>query len=253
MNLDSAFVFGFACLFVRCSAMLLSSPLTGGVVPVPIRVFASAVFSLALMPVLQASLPPVPADMYGLVMIVAREAVMGLLIGFCIQILASAFQSAGAILDLQIGLASASVFSPMTGSTDAPFARFKFMLALVMLFAANAHQMMIQAFIKSYSFTPTGGAGFADSMTQMVSLVGSSLVLALQIAAPAAAVCALIDIAAGLINRAVPQTQPFLLALPTKIALGIGVLSIALPSMTYGVSSGIGMAFDAMFRVLKGI
>lgn len=253
MNLDAAFVFGFACLFVRCSAMLLSSPLAGTVVPVLVRVLTAAVLSLALLPVVHTHIPPVPADMASLALTIGREALVGLLIGFCLQILVAVFQMAGSLIDLQAGLSSAQVFSPMTGSSTTPFARFKFMLAIVMLFAANAHQMMIQAFVKSYEFSGGVAGGWEASMQQLTGLVGGSLVLALQIAAPAAGVCAIIDLAAGFINRAVPQTQPFLLALPAKLALGVGVLAVTLPAMTYGVSVGINTTFDAMFRVLKGV
>jgi flagellar biosynthetic protein FliR len=253
VNLDAAFVFGFCCLFVRCSAMLLASPLTGAVVPVMIRVLTSAVLSLALLPVVKDHLPPVPADLPTLILAVGREALVGLLIGFCLQILTSVFQMAGSLIDLQAGLASAQVFSPMTASASTPFARFKFMLAIVMLFSANAHQLMIKAFVRSYEFSGGVAGGWEASMQQLVTLIGSSLVLALQIAAPAAGVCALIDLAAGLINRAVPQTQPFLLALPAKLALGVGVLAVALPAMTYGVTVGIDRTFDSMFHILKGV
>lgn len=106
MKLDSHLVFALTCVFARASAMVLTAPLVGNVVPVMVRVLFSGVLSLSLVPVLQPHIGPLPDSVFGLVLSVGRELLIGLLIGGMLQLLVAAVQMAGAFIDVQIGVGS---------------------------------------------------------------------------------------------------------------------------------------------------
>lgn len=252
MILNGDFLFAFLCVFSRCSAMLLTSPLFGHSVPVNIRVQVSMVLSFALTSVLQPKIGGIPPDIISLFLIVIREVLIGLLIGSCLQLVTSAAESAGSFADMQLGLSSAAMFNPMMGSAATPLARYKYMLAVVLLFTFNAHHVMLSSFVQSYDLSGMTAQSMKPVIESMLGLLGSSLMLAIKISAPVAGVCVLVDLAAGFINKAVPQTQPFLLALPAKLAIGLTVLAVGLPALSAGIRSGVDIAFSHLSQALGG-
>lgn len=253
MSLDTTFILGFIAIFIRCSAMLMASPLYGSGTPVTIRVFAAAIISLSLTPVIGPELNFEVGSLVELGMVMGREALFGLLIGLCMQFLLSAIQVAGSVSDMQMGLGSAMLFNPQIGGQSSPLGQFKFWLGLVMLLVMNAHHVMFQAFVASFQLqgSPMGPGGI-DFVTAGTTLLGQLFVLSIQIAAPIIAVTVVIDVAAGLINRAVPQTQPFLLALPAKLGLGLLALSLALPALVVAVQRGVELTFTQLGRMMGG-
>ncbi len=87
MAFDAALMFSFLCVFVRCSAMFLSSPIFGAQsTPVVIRVMTCMAISGALTFALGKHVGPPPEDLYGFVMAVGHEVIAGLLIGAFILI-----------------------------------------------------------------------------------------------------------------------------------------------------------------------
>lgn len=242
----------FMCLFTRTSAMLMAAPLLGTSVPVQMRVLIGAVIAMALSPAIMTTSMAMPAHMGELVLMFVREALCGVLIGACMHLAVAAVEMAGSIADLQLGLMSAQVFSPTTGGVATPTARFKFMLAIVVLFSVDGHHLMLQALAKSYRLPSLGFHSFADAQPHLMELVGQIFALSIQIAAPVAAVGFLVDLSAGLINKAVPQTQPFLLAMPAKLAMGLAALSLGLPAAAFGANHAISISFGALSKMLGG-
>jgi flagellar biosynthesis protein FliR len=72
--------------------------------------------------------------------------------------------------------------------------------------------------------------------------------LALQMAAPVAAVSFVVDAALGLVNRAVPQMPALLVGLPAKVLMGLVALSVGLPALVGTVEAGVERTTDAISR-----
>jgi flagellar biosynthetic protein FliR len=116
----------------------------------------------------------------------------------------------------------------------------------------DAHHLLIQAVVESYNATTQLTLGSEALLNAVINFVGITSLLALQIAAPLAGVSLIIDISASLINRAVPQTQPFLLALPAKLGLGMLILAASLPAVAMGVDFGVDAALTQIRAALAG-
>jgi flagellar biosynthesis protein FliR len=252
MNMDEIWLITTLGLFVRCSAILIAAPLLSTSTPAQVRVMLAAVLALALGPAVQPHFGPIPQESSGLLMILFREVMTGLLIGACMNLAVMAAEAAGAFADLQLGLSSAQVFNPTSGGVATPLSRFKHMLAVTLLFASDGHHLIIQALVGSYRSPDLSLASLPHLAPHVVHLVGHSLLLAIQIAAPVAAIGLIIDLAAGLINKAVPQTMPFLLALPAKLALGFIALALGLPAVVAGMRIGVEVAFGSLGKMLGG-
>jgi flagellar biosynthesis protein FliR len=116
----------------------------------------------------------------------------------------------------------------------------------------NGHHFMFQAFVHSYEMVGPSLDRLGAMQTTIISFFGQVSLMALQIAAPVAAVSVVVDAAAGLVNKAVPQTQPFLLALPAKLMVGVFALGLGLPAMAVATRAGVDFTFSHMSKMLGG-
>ncbi|MBL8059726.1 MAG: flagellar biosynthetic protein FliR [Chthonomonas sp.] len=252
MTTDAGWVYGLLLVFVRSSAMFLSSPLFGGSVPGRVRVAFCFMFSICVLPVVQASIGAPPDDMFSLVAAIAREAGIGLLIGLCTQLLLVAAQMAGGIMDMQLGFQMMQMFNPQLGGMTSLLGQFKFLLFLVLIFLMNGHHMMLTAFVRSFeSPIVFDTSNLATIQSGLIQMLGGACVLAIQIAAPVAAVSFIVDAASGVINKSIPQMPVSMVTLGAKSALGTLSLALGLPLMVVAVQSGLGHTSVELAALLR--
>jgi flagellar biosynthetic protein FliR len=248
MAFDSALLYAFLLVFIRCSAMLLVSPIFGAQnTPVQVRIFTTLAIAGALTCVLKPAIGPIPADLYEMVAAVLKEALAGLLIGSFMSLMLQAAQMGGAIIDMQMGLAMSQSLNPLTGVPVTVISQFKFLLSLVLFLTMNCHHQMILAFAHSYEAMPALGYDTLPAVRDgIVTLITQLSLLALQMAAPVLAVSMIVDAGLAIVSKAVPQMQAMLVGLPAKVIMGMLALSIGLPALAGGISSGVGMALKGL-------
>jgi flagellar biosynthetic protein FliR len=253
MSIDSALFYAFLLVFVRCSAMLMSSPMFGAQnTPVIVRGFTCLSISAALTFAVKSHIGPPPADMYTFVLSIAHELLAGLLIGGFVSMVLHAAQMAGAFLDLQMGLGLSQALNPITGVPVSLLAQFKFFLCLVVFLSINAHHVMLNAFVHSYDAMPTPTMEMLPAIKDtFVNLITQMSLLALQIAAPVAAVSIVVDAALGVINKAVPQMQTMVVGLPAKLLMGLLALSVTLPALASSVQYGVEATTNSIASVFQ--
>ena len=252
MTVDAGWMFALLLVFVRSSAMFMSSPLFGGSVPARVRVAFCFMFSLCVLPIVQSHLGPIPEDLFSLISAIGREAGIGLLIGLCSQLLLVAAQIAGSLLDMQLGFQMMQMFNPQIGGMASLMGQFKFLLFLVLIFLLNGHHMMLTAFVRSFeSNLVFDTQSLATIQAGLVQMLGGACVLAVQIAAPVAAVSFIVDAASGVINKSIPQMPVSMVTLGAKSALGTLALALGLPLMVVAVQSGLAHTGDQLAGLLR--
>lgn len=254
MKLDSAFLWAFFSVFVRASAMMLSSPFfSARSIPTSIRVMATLSIAMALTFALKPSIGQLPGDMHGFVFGLMGEAVAGLLIGALTTLAFSAFEVAGALIDLQMGLGASQILNPVNGVPATLMAQYKATLSLVVFVLIDGHHMLVDAFISSYRLMPSFGADNALALQRaMPELFAQTGFLSLQIAAPVVAVSVVVDAALGLVNKAVPQMPVMLVGMPAKLGISLVTLSVGLPALVAGVGHGTELATRSLTQVFQG-
>ncbi len=253
MNFDSATLFAFLLVFVRCSALLLSSPIFGAQsTPVQVRVFTTMAISGALTTVIRPHMQPIPGDLVGFVIQIGYEIVIGLLIGYMMTLALQVAQIAGAFMDIQVGLSSSQVLNPINGVSVTVLSQFKFLLGVVVFLSLDAHHLVIEALVRSYTATPNFTfQTFAELERNLVAFIKDLFLVAMQIAGPVIGVSLIIDAALGLVNRAVPQIQAMQVGLPVKIGMGLIAVSIGLPTLTGGISVMTQSAMKALIPIFR--
>ena len=236
-------LFGFLLVFVRCSALFLTSPVFGAQnTPVHIRVLTTLAVSAALTFTLRPDMGQVPASLYGLVGALVREAFAGILIGSFVSFAMQTLSVAGSLMDLQTGLSSSHAINPISGGQSTLISQFKTMLGIVIFLCADFHHVLIGAFVQSYKVIPSVGA----VEQSLVGLIGRIFLIGVQIAAPVMGVGFLVDAALGLLSRAVPQVQAMHVGLPAKIGAGLATIALGLPVTVVGVKVAVAASMLAL-------
>lgn len=208
--------------------IMISPPFSTKLIPGPMKAVIALALALPVSSRLAVDLPQlsVPA----LIGAVVLQAVTGAALGFLTYLLFAAVQAAGDLIDLFGGFSLASAFDPLSMSQNSVFGRFHGLIALVLLFATNAHLLVIRGFLTSYDSIPvTSGVDLDRMQAAMVSGIGEFFLSALEIAAPLVAILFLTDVALGLLTRVSPQLNAFSLGFPIKILTTISIIGFTLP------------------------
>ena len=240
--MTEAAMLAFLLVFVRASATLLVAPMFGAQnTPLPVRILTTLAIAGALTVAVQPKLGPLPHSVHGLMMAVLVEAGAGLLLGGMVALAMQAFAIAGSLADLQTGLSMSQVMNPIAGISTTVLSQLKTMLALVVFLCADAHHLLIEAFVRSYDTVPT----LAQAKEALIPLIGGTFVLGIQVAAPVIAVGFLVDASLGLVGRAVPTLQPAQVGAPAKLVGGLLAVSVGLPFLVGAVSTAVRLGIHA--------
>jgi flagellar biosynthetic protein FliR len=208
--------------------IMISPPFSTKLIPGPMKAVIALALALPVSSRLSVDLPQlsVPA-LLGAVLL---QAFTGAALGFLTFLLFSAVQAAGDLIDLFGGFSLAAAFDPLSMSQNSVFGRFHGLIALVLLFATNAHLLVIRGFLTSYDAIPvTSGVDLDRLQAALVSGIGEFFVSALEIAAPLVAILFLTDVALGLLTRVSPQLNAFSLGFPIKILTTLTVIGFTFP------------------------
>lgn len=181
------------------------------------------------------------------VVLIFKEILIGLLLGFVATLFIYALQMAGGLIDLMMGFAIANVIDPQTGAQSPIMGNFKYMFAILILFFTDGHHLLLRGVLNSYFLVPLHKwITFADGgMAQLlIDFFLRSFAISLQIAAPIAASIFLVDVALGLISRTVPQMNMFVVGIPVKIISTFLLLLLVLPGFGFVLSR----LFSELFR-----
>ncbi|MGH7927380.1 MAG: flagellar biosynthetic protein FliR, partial [Candidatus Binatia bacterium] len=108
------------------------------------------------------------------------------------------------------------------------------LLAGLLFFAMNGHHLLVQALWSSYNVFPLAGEKFAARLLEgLVSSAGEVFTIALRVSAPVVIGLFLSDIILGLISRAIPQMNVFLVAQPLQFGLALLLFFLAIPAFVW--------------------
>lgn len=226
-------VFHLGLVFARMSGAFIALPgFAATHVAVRVRVFIALGVSMAMLPMLVGTLPPMPADAGGIVRLIVIEITVGAFLGLLAQTLLSALHFAGSVIGVTSGLANAMVFDPITESQGALIIGFLNMLAMVLIFVTGTHILMLEAVGESYTlFVPGAPLPLGDMSDYLARVLGQSFVIGLRLASPFVVFSLVFQTAMGVTARLMPQMNVFFVGLPAQILLALALLMLVLPAM----------------------
>ena len=214
---------------MRVSAFLLVLPFFSMTnFPPTMRVALSALTALLLAPMLS----PFAADnlpFFSLFGTMVQEACIGLLLGFVARMVFYAVDLAGNVIASELGLNMGAIMDPMTGMSSQVPGTILFFLATMVMLTLDLHHWVLAGFERTYAVLPIGGAHLNGELFNVVlNQTGNIFVVALQIAAPVLAVSFVVTVVFGVLSRAVPQMNVFVLSFSFRIVGGLIVFGFTL-------------------------
>jgi flagellar biosynthesis protein FliR len=247
----------FILAFVRTAGIFTLVPIFGSnQIPVHVRVAIAVGIAIIFVPLCAPPGMAAPAvDILPMAMLIVKEALVGLVIGFVTSLVFAAIQAAGDLVDMQSGFSFASMFDPVYGAQTAIAGRVHHMLAGLLFFVTNAHHILISGLADSFrvipiaqvSLNPLVAGGVLDLFTVFFAV-------ALRIAAPVLAAVFLADVALAIVARCVPQMNVLMVGLPLKLGVGRVSMVVALPvavALTGNALGDIGNQTSGLLHVLS--
>ncbi|MCU1655629.1 MAG: flagellar biosynthesis protein FliR [Pseudonocardiales bacterium] len=197
---------------------VVAPPLATGGVPKVIKTVLSVALGLAVVPVAQPHAPA--AQFVPVAESLLEQVLIGAALGFVTRLVFSAVEAAGSLLDLFGGFSLSAAYDPLMTTMTSIYGRFYALLATTLIFATNAHLLIFQGFLRTFSSIPLDGHFSLARLDRVISSgVTDLFVAALQIAGPLIVVLFIADIALGVLNRIAPQLNAFSMSFPIKIGL----------------------------------
>jgi flagellar biosynthetic protein FliR len=254
MDLEVPAITLAALLLGTCRAagfVLLSPPFNSRSIPAPVKGALALALSVALAGQIA---PGLPEPTTGFLLVAAlTEVVIGAALGFVVQLLFTAVQMAGDLIDLTGGFSLQPAFDPLSMTMNATIGRLHYLLATTLLFTSGGHLLIVRGFATSYEGMPVGGAVPTDQIAQvLVTAFGMMFLAALQIAGPMVAVLLLADVALSLLSRAAPALNIFAIGFPVKIMLTLTLLGLTFPLLPPALDALIEHATRAMVSFTSG-
>jgi len=231
--------------------VLLAPPFNSRSIPVPVK----AAFAMALAVLLSTQIAPsLPAPTAGFLVVSAiTEVIIGAALGFVVQVLFTAVQMAGDLIDVTGGFSLQPAYDPLAMTQNATIGRLHYLLAITLLFTSGGHLMIVKGFATSYEGLPVGGDVPTDQLGAVLLTAFSMMFLAaLQIAGPMVAVLLLADVALALLSRAAPALNIFAIGFPVKIMLTLAMLGLTFPLLPPALDALLEQATRAMLSLRGG-
>jgi flagellar biosynthetic protein FliR len=222
----------FVLLLLRVGGLVVASPIFGRV-NVPNIAKIGLVFAVTY---LFFTIFPQTAEiryttLLGFLFLCAGELLLGMALAFVTNVFFSltAF-TAGQLIDMQVGFGIVSVYDAQNNTQVPVMGNVLNIMFVLMFFIVNGHTRLIEMLYLTIDRMPIGTlvVSYTIGLTALEIFV-RSFMLGIMMALPIIASGLTLEIAFGMMMRAVPQIHMFIVGIPLKMLVGIIIFIVTLP------------------------
>ena len=252
LSYDASQLLAFILVVIRVSGIVATAPIFGDVnIPTQIKAVITFALALILYPVIPSFAIPLNNVSFYL-MLVAGELLIGLVLGMIGRLLFAAVQLAGEMAGLQMGLGMANVVDPQSDQQVSIIAQVEYVFAALVFLAMDAHHVVIQAMVHSYTILTPGTVQLGEKLVQeVIALSAGMFVLGFQLGAPMIIALFVANLVMGFMARAVPQMNIFVVGFPFSILFGFVLLSLGVPIFIQAVRMLFEMFDNQVFTMMN--
>lgn len=217
----------YLLILIRISSFIMAAPFFGyQTIPTKVKFAVSMILTLV---VIQA-VPVVSLEYTGIIgfsALILKECVVGIVLGFMCNICMYIVAFAGQIMDMEMGLSMASMFDPVTRVQVSISGNLYTYLVMLVMLASKMHYYVLRAIIDTFEYFNIGQAVFTGNLVQMaIDFIGNYFLVGFRIVLPVFACMLVINIVLGVMSRAAPQMNMFVVGMQIKVMAGIVILLI---------------------------
>lgn len=228
--LEGKFIIGLLIL-VRVSGLFVSGPFFKNSAIIPqVKVMLIIFLSVIITAAFWKEQPTITLSVFSIALLVIKEFMVGLLLGFVSNLPFIAARFAGGMIDMEMGYQTGALFD-RESSTPTLVGEFYELLLLMLFLIMNGHHYLIEGIYYSFKVLPLDSMIFSQTTFDLLNkMVESIFILAVKIASPLLLAMFLTNLGLALLARVAPQTNVFVLSFQVKIVVGLIMLSIVLPA-----------------------
>ncbi len=242
-------------LLVRITGIFTSAPVIGAEsLPAQIRIMTALVLSMLLMPaeISSRGAVKIPPQTYIFALIVVKEILLGLLLGFVASFVIEGVKLAGELMGIQIGFAMVSVIDPESQQEESITGSFNYLIFTLIFLMINGHHLIIEALNQSLRIVPLGLVYYnGNFVSEIFDRAPEFFTIGVKIAAPIVVPLIMLSVVLGIISRAVPRLEVFLISFPLNILVSFMIIIYYMDDLVkyfiYLIHSNI---FDELIRIL---
>ncbi len=246
----TAFVGTLLWPLFRVAGLLMTAPVfSARTVPVKIRLGLSVAITFMILPII----PPVPSvEIFSpsSFLLLGQQLLIGVLMGFTLQLVLAAIITGGQVVAMQMGLGFAAMVDPQNGTQTPVVSQFYVIMVVLIYLGLNGHLVLFEVLFDSFKSMPISSTGLMpEDFMMVVKWAGILFSGAVGIAIPAIASLLIVNFAFGIMTRAAPQMNIFVIGFPLTMILGFAVMFATLPSILPQSTN----MFNQAYRILKTI
>ena len=253
---DWAQLYLFELIFMRMSGFLLFNPLLGrSNLPAMVKTGMALVLSILVFGTAGTGVPQ-PDTLVELAFRLLLELGIGLVLGFVMRVVFSVVQIGGEVIDTQMGMTMAQIYDASSQANLSVTASLLNILLILDFFAENGHYTLMRLLTTSGELVPYGAAALGDGVyAYVIELFLACMLLAVKLAMPILAAELLGEVGMGVLMKAIPQINAFVINIELKVIIGLLLFFLLLPPINeflLELESGMLSELGRILRLIGG-
>jgi flagellar biosynthetic protein FliR len=238
--------------FARIGACLMVAPMFGArFVPARTRIILAVAITALVVPMLpDTGIKPFSGEGF---VVVAQQLLIGVALGFALQVVFDALALAGQLLANSMGLSFAFNIDPLRGSSTPALGQLYVILATLTFLALGGHLALLEVMVASLHTMPVGLTGLGGEGLWALVLWGGQLFAgAISIALPGVTALLIVNLAFGVVSRAAPSLNLFAVGFPISLVIGFLVVLAGIGPMQESFTRLLAQGFEFLRALIGG-
>ena len=227
--MDWASLYLFQLIFMRISGFIFANPLFGRTtLPNIVKAGFVMVLSVFVWGMTDTAVTP-PNTLVEYALSLLLELALGIALSFVMQLFFTVVQVGGEIMDAQMGMNMAQVYDASSQVNMTVTASLLNVLMVLIFFAENGHYTLLRLILSSGNVVPFGEAALGQEAASAVAEVFiACMIFSVKLAFPILAAELLGELGMGILMKAIPQINAFVIDIELKVIIGLLLLFLFL-------------------------
>jgi len=253
MIIDVTQMAGMACVFMRMTGCIMFNPLFGRRnFPVTFQIGVTLGLTVMVVTFSEVAVDFTDVSFIETCAILLKELFVGFTMGVIVSLFSYAVILGGEFIDFKMALSMSKMYDPQSGVQMSVSATTLNLMFIFIFFGMDGHLTLISLFLHSAELIPYGQVTFINPELPMViiNVFTQVTILGLKMSMPIIGIVFLVEMAVGVLMKTIPQINVFILSLPLKILIGIGMLMIIFTPLANAIEQLVTMMFHTSASVL---
>lgn len=221
----------FILVFIRVTALIVSSPIFGRKnVPNSLKIAFCVMITYVIFSSAPENVQINYRNFLEFALLCIKELMFGLVLGYITTLFFTIVQTSGQVMDMQMGFGMVNVFDVQSNISIPITGNLLYTIMLLIFFVVNGHLRLIYIIQSTFANIPVGSV----TLSPVIGLVALDVfvlafMLSINVAMPMIAAGLMGEVVLGVLVRAIPQLNVFVVGIPLKIFIGFLMLLIILP------------------------